>query len=255
MVNPQQRQLVKFAEQQCLESEQAKNNFVSEDSKTKEILFKKGFFCLLRYNPMKIYEKVFKVFKKNYQLVPLEVFGTNPYKTLISTLLSSRTKEETTIKASHRLFKTAPSLERLKKLKTKQIEKLIYPVSFYITKAKHLKTISNTITKVPKTKKGLIELPGVGIKTANLVLNRAFQIPAIAVDTHVHKISNLLGWVKTKTPEETEKELSIVLPKKHWKNANRFFVSIGRQHTTNKRLTEFLKREKLITSKKIQTLV
>lgn len=195
---------------------------------------------------MKNYEKVFKVFKKNYQLVPLEVFGTNPYKTLISTLLSSRTKEETTLKASHKLFKIAPSLSKLKLLHTKEIEKLIYPVGFYITKAKQIKKLSNAIAKVPKTKKELIKLPGVGIKTANLVLNRAFKIPAIAVDTHVHKISNLLGWVKTNTPEETEKELSNVLPKKYWKNANRFFVSIGRRYTTKKRLVEFLKKEKLI---------
>ncbi|MBL7036906.1 endonuclease III [Candidatus Microgenomates bacterium] len=194
---------------------------------------------------MNNYEKVFKVFKSNYQLVPLEVFGTNPYKTLISTLLSSRTKEETTIKASHRLFKVAPTLSKLKNLKTKQIEKLIYPVGFYITKAKQLRTLSNQITKVPKTQRELIDLPGVGIKTANLVLNRAFKIPAIAVDTHVHKISNLLGWVKTNTPEETEKELSIVLPKKYWKDANRLFVSIGRQHTTKKSLMEFLKKENL----------
>ena len=195
---------------------------------------------------MNNYEKVFKVFKKNYHLVPLEVFGTNPYKTLISTLLSSRTKEETTLKASHRLFKVAPTLKKLKTLEIKRIEKLIYPVGFYITKAKQLKKLSNTIEEVPRTQEELIKLPGVGIKTANLVLNRAFIIPAIAVDTHVHKITNLLGWVKTDTPEQTEKELSKVLPKKYWKDANRLFVSIGRQHITKKRLVEFLKKEKLI---------
>ena len=85
-----------------------------------------------------------------------------------------------------------------------------------------------------------------GRKTANLVLNRAFGIPAIAVDTHVHRISNLLGWVKTKTPEQTEKELVKILPKKYWPDTNRLFVSIGRQFTSKKKLKEFLKENKLI---------
>ena len=91
-----------------------------------------------------------------------------------------------------------------------------------------------------------MELPGVGRKTANLVLNRAFGIPAIAVDTHVHRISNLLGWVKTKTPEQTEKELIKIIPKKYWPDTNRLFVSIGRQFTSKKKLEKFLKKEKLI---------
>lgn len=91
-----------------------------------------------------------------------------------------------------------------------------------------------------------MKLPGVGRKTANLVLNRAFDIPAIAVDTHVHKITNMLGWVRTKTPEKTEKELTKILPQKYWKDTNHLFVSIGRQFNTTKKLEEFLKREKLI---------
>jgi len=88
-------------------------------------------------------------------------------------------------------------------------------------------------------------LPGVGRKTANLVLNRAFGIPAIAVDTHVHKISNMLGWVHTRTPEQTERELVKILPKKYWPETNRLFVSIGRQFTSKKKLEEFLKHNKL----------
>jgi endonuclease-3 len=86
----------------------------------------------------------------------------------------------------------------------------------------------------------------VGRKTANLVLNRAFKIPSIAVDTHVHRISNLLGWVHTKTPEKTEVELMRILPKKYWSDINRLFVSIGRQFTLKKKLEEFLRKEKLI---------
>lgn len=198
------------------------------------------------------FQKVFKIFKKNYVNIPLEVFGNDPYKTLVSTLLSSRTKDEVTLEASKKLFKKASSIDNLSNLETIEIEKTIYPVGFYKTKAKHLKKLAAIIQrdfqgKIPKTKKNLTSLPGVGIKTANLVLNRVFNIPAIAVDTHVHKISNLLGWVKTKNPEETEKELVKVVPKKYWKDLNKLFVSIGRQFTTKEKLINFLKGNKLIT--------
>ncbi|EKE13413.1 MAG: hypothetical protein ACD_13C00021G0015 [uncultured bacterium] len=197
------------------------------------------------------FAKVFKVFEKNYILVPLEIFGSDPYKTLVSTLLSARTKDGVTLEASKRLFKIAPNLEKLNQLEINEIGKLIYPVGFYKTKAKHLKTLARIVLtsyggKVPKTQKELNTLPGVGIKTANLVLNRAFGVPAIAVDTHVHRISNLLGWVHTKTPEQTEKELIKVVPKKYWPDMNRLFVSIGRQFTSKKRLEEFLRKERLI---------
>ncbi len=190
--------------------------------------------------------KVFNLFEKNYVLVPLEVFGKNPYKTLVSTLLSARTKDEVTLEASKRLFKRAKDLEVLKKLSEEEISKIIYPVGFYKTKARHLKKLSSLIKKVPKTREELIKLPGVGRKTANLVLNRAFGIPAIAVDTHVHRISNLLGWVKTKNPEETEKQLIKFLPKKYWSDTNRLFVSIGRQFYSKNKLKEFLIANDLI---------
>lgn len=192
------------------------------------------------------FSKVFSVFTKHYILVPLEVFGDDPYKTLISTLMSARTKDEVTLEASKRLFKKAPTLKSLAKLETKEIEKLIYPVGFYKTKAKHIRKLSNQITKVPKTMEELTKLPGVGRKTANLILNRAFGIPAIAVDTHVHRITNLLGWAHTKTPQQTEKELVKVLPKKYWPDINRLFVSIGRQFTSKKKLEEFLEKNCLI---------
>jgi endonuclease-3 len=197
------------------------------------------------------FEKVFVCFRKHYITVPLETFGTNPYKTLVSTILSSRTKDETTLQASKRLFKKAPNINKLGKLSQQEIRKLIYPVGFYKTKAKHLKSRTNILNnkfngKIPKMKKELVKLPGVGRKTANLVLNRAFAIPAIAVDTHVHKISNLLGWVDTNTPEKTEKKLVKILPKKYWSEINRLFVSIGRQHTTKKNLENFLKNNSLL---------
>mgnify|MGYP001613583738 FL=1 len=187
---------------------------------------------------------VFKAFKRNYILVPLEVFGKDPYKTLVSTLLSSRTRDEVTLEASKRLFSVAKSLSELGQLDELEIAKLIYPVGFYKTKAKHLKNLN--ISKVPNNREELMKINGVGRKTANLVLNRAFGIPAIAVDTHVHRICNVLGWVKTKTPEQTEKELIKIIPESYWPDLNRLFVSIGRQYTTNKRLVEFLKKEKLV---------
>ena len=196
------------------------------------------------------FEKVFKTFRKHYNQVPLELFKDDPYKTLISTVLSSRTKDEVTLKASKRLFSKAKNLEQLGQLEIRSIQGLIYPVGFYKTKAKHLKMLAYRILEafrgeIPETREELMSLPGVGRKTANLVLNRAFGIPAIAVDTHVHRISNMLGWVKTKTPEQTEKELVKILPKKYWSEINRLFVSIGRQYTTKKRLEEFLRKERL----------
>jgi len=153
--------------------------------------------------------------------------------------LSSRTKDEATLDAANRLFKKAPNLEKLGQLEIRSIQKLIYPVGFYKTKAKHIKKLAKTVVaefdgRIPNTRNDLMQLPGVGRKTANIVLNRAFGKPAIAVDTHVHKISNMLGWVKTKTPEQTEKELVKILPKKYWIDINRLFVGVGRQFTTKK---------------------
>jgi len=222
MESKQQKQFVKFVEQQC--SRLVETNNLS---------------------------RLFKAFKRNYRMVPLEVFGKNPYKTLVSTILSARTKDEVTFEASKRLFAIASNLKILSEIDIKLIEKTIYPVGFYKTKAKHLKQLAINLTGsepviVPRTREELMKLPGVGRKTANLVLNRAFGIPTIAVDTHVHRISNFLGIVKTKTPEQTEKELLKVIPKKYWPELNRLFVSIGRQYPTNKKLEIFLKKEKLI---------
>lgn len=217
MVRKQQKQFVKFAEQQC--SKSVETNF----------------------------DKVFKTFRKHYVLVPLEVFKDHPYKTLISTLLSARTRDELTLIISKKLFKVAPDLKALRRLSEQEIEELIYPVGFYKTKAKHLKKLAGMINEVPSTREELTKLPGVGRKTANLVLNRAFHKPAIAVDTHVHRISNLLGWVKTKTPQQTEMELIKLLPQKYWPDMNRLFVSIGRQIRSIKKLEIFLKENKLFS--------
>lgn len=192
--------------------------------------------------------RVFAVFKKHYQLIPLEVYGSNPYKTLVSTLLSSRTRDETTFAVCERLFKKAKDFRQLGQLPG--IESLIYPVGFYKTKAKHLKLLAEKILtefdgKVPNTLEGLVSLPGVGRKTANIVLARAFHVSAIGVDTHVHRITNALGWVHTKTPEQTERELTKILPKKYWLDVNRLMVSVGRQYRSKRQLQEFLKTQGL----------
>lgn len=197
------------------------------------------------------FKKVFSVFQGDYKLVPLEVFKKDQYKTLISTLLSSRTRDEVTLKASKRLFQKAKDIKSLAQLNLLEIRNLIYPVGFYKTKARQLKKLARIVVidfngKIPNTRKELLKLPGVGLKTANLVLNRAFATPAIAVDTHVHKISNMLGWVKTNTPLQTEKELVKIVPKKYWSDMNRLFVSIGRRFRTKKKVFEYLQKEGLV---------
>ncbi len=240
MVRKQLKPSVKFAAQQCSRLEEQSNLPIVSVKKQKGNLRKEIPF-------------VFSTFKKNYKLVPLEVFGRDPYKTLISTLLSARTRDDLTLKISENLFKKARNIKELDKLTVGEIEKLIYPVGFYKTKAKHIKDLTHKILAefkgvIPKTREELTILPGVGRKTANLVLNRAFGIPAIAVDTHVHRITNLLGWVKTKTPQETEKELIKVIPKKYWTDMNRLFVSIGQQYRSAKILKNFLIINKLTTN-------
>jgi endonuclease III len=198
------------------------------------------------------YEKAFSVFKKHYQLVPLEIFADNPYKTLVATMMSARTNDDTTVIAAERLFKKAPDIYALNNLSESEIQKLIYPVGFYKTKSKHLKLLATRMVdhfagKIPNTREELISLAGVGRKTANLVLNRAFGIPAIAVDIHVHRITNLMGWVHTKTPEKTELELMKIIPKKMWPDLNKLFVSIGRQFRSHKKLEEYLRENQLLS--------
>jgi len=156
----------------------------------------------------------------------------NPYRVLISCLLSLRTKDETTAAASKRLFKQAPTPKKLASMPTKQIEKLIYPVGFYKTKARRIKDIANILvkkynSKVPDDLDELLKLHGVGRKTANIVVTIAFKKQGVAVDTHVHRISNRLGYVKTKTPEKTEFALRKKLPKKHWLIYNDLLVTWG----------------------------
>lgn len=148
-----------------------------------------------------------------------------------------RTKDKTTILASQRLFKIADSPRDMLKLSSDRLAKIIYPVGFYRTKAKVMLGLSRKIISdfhgfVPKTLEGLLSFKGVGRKTANLVLGLGFKIPAICVDTHVHRISNRLGWVKTKNAEETEKELEKIIPKRLWIELNTILVAFGQNLCT-----------------------
>ncbi|WP_216818646.1 endonuclease III domain-containing protein [Desulfurobacterium indicum] len=166
----------------------------------------------------------------------------DPFKILISTILSLRTKDEVTAKASERLFKKADNPYDMLKLSEEEIEKLVYPVGFYRNKAKTIKEICKTLIEkyngeVPDSLDELLKLKGVGRKTANLVVTLGFNKPGICVDTHVHRIMNRIGYVKTKTPEETEFALRKKLPKKYWKIINELLVALGQHicHPTSPR--------------------
>jgi len=143
-----------------------------------------------------------------------------------------RTKDETTARGSERLFNLASNPYSMGKLRLSKIEKAIYPVGFYRTKARNIKAICSILIikhsgRVPDEIDDLVQLPGVGRKTANLVVTLGYQKPGICVDTHVHRISNRWGYVKTKTPNETEVALRKKLPKKHWNIFNDLLVPYG----------------------------
>ncbi|HEY3384803.1 MAG TPA: endonuclease III [Vicinamibacterales bacterium] len=152
---------------------------------------------------------------------------------LVSTLLSARTQDATTHAASERLFAVADAPDSMARLAISRIEKLIYPVSFYRNKARHLRETCRLLLerfagRVPPTMEELLTLPGVGRKTANLVLILAFNSrDNICVDTHVHRISNRLGWVKTRTPEQTEQALYRVADRRWWADINLYLVTWG----------------------------
>lgn len=156
----------------------------------------------------------------------------SPFLVLISCILSLRTKDETTLPASERLFALADKPEAMLKLSLAQIEKAVYPVGFYKTKARTIHGICRDILekfggKVPDELDTLMTMKGVGRKTANLVLTEGFAKPAMCVDTHVHRISNRLGYVRTKTPEETEWALRERLPREFWMQYNALLVTWG----------------------------
>ena len=156
----------------------------------------------------------------------------DPFQILISCILSLRTQDRTTEAASRRLFAIAGMPEALAKIPVEKIEKAIYPVGFYRVKAKRIKEMSETIAgkyagRVPDTVEELLGLKGVGRKTANLVVTVGYNREGICVDTHVHRITNRWGLIRTKNPTQTEFALREILPKKYWKQFNGYLVAFG----------------------------
>ncbi len=156
----------------------------------------------------------------------------DPFKILISCLLSLRTQDKNTEKASKMLYEVAETPQEIVKLPVEKLEKLIFSSGHYKKKARTLQHVSRDLiqrfnSKVPDKKDELLSIKGIGPKTANIVLAFAYGKDVLPIDTHCHRIPNRLGWVKTKTPEQTEKALEEVLPKKYWKEFNAIFVQFG----------------------------
>ncbi len=182
-------------------------------------------------------EKTMKILIKEYpsnEKTTLNRMRKKPdaFKILISCLLSLRTQDKNTETASKKLFAVADTPEKIVRLPVKRLEKLIFSSGHYKKKARTLKHVSKEILerfnrKVPETKEELLSIKGIGPKTANIVLAFAFNKNVLPIDTHCHRIPNRLGWIKTKTPEQTEAELEKILPKKYWNEFNAIFVQFG----------------------------
>jgi len=188
-------------------------------------------------------EKVISILEEDYKrnsapVVTLIAERTKePFKVLVSALISTRTRDETTIKVVKKLFKRINSPADLVNISSDELEKLLYPVGFYRNKARHLKELGKDLVekyggKVPDNIDDLLKLKGVGRKVATLVMSDGYGKDYICVDTHVHRIVNRWCLVKTKTPEQTEKALAEILPKKYWRRINRLLVSFGQRICT-----------------------
>jgi endonuclease-3 len=161
-------------------------------------------------------------------------YKKDPWAVLVSTILSLRTKDDVTFKTSKALLEKAPSPAALLTLSEEEVARLAYPAGFYRTKAKNLLSIAAILEEryggaVPPDMDALLALPGVGRKTANLVITEAFDMDGICVDIHVHRISNRAGWVKTANPEQTEFRLREILPRPYWKRINDLLVQYGQR--------------------------
>jgi len=180
--------------------------------------------------------KILNIMLKEGRDAPVFTIGKlvreNPYRSLIFTILSARAKDANTIKVCRKLFKEYPTVQKLAKADRKKVEKLIYGIGFYKQKSKYITKAAKMVVKdfngkLPDSMEELVKLPGVGRKVANILLIHVHKKDSIAVDVHVHRISNRLGWVKTKKPEQTEKELKKKLPKKLWTKVNTAMVAYG----------------------------
>ena len=182
----------------------------------------------------KVFDKIEEILKGEAHLDELASKKQDPFKILISTILSARTRDTNTREATEILFSKYSTPQEIANADVEELERLIYKSGFYKVKAARIKEVAKLLlekyeSKVPNTFMDLLNLPGVGAKTANCVLVYAFKIPAIPVDTHVHRISNRIGWVKTKNPNDTEKELRMLIPKDQWIRVNRLFVRFGQE--------------------------
>jgi len=183
---------------------------------------------------------VYRVLKREFRRWHMPVVDLiqaqtrDPFKVLVSTILSARTKDETTAAASERLYRVVRRPADLAQLSERAIDRLIYPVGFHRAKTHYLHTLPERLDalfggRIPDTVEELVELPGVGRKTANLVVALGFAKPAICVDVHVHRICNRWGYIRTATPFDTEMRLRRILPIKYWITINSYLVSYG-QH-------------------------
>ena len=185
----------------------------------------------------KLFLKIFKAAEKKYGASQKRLAGEawkKDWQTLIATIYSAQSRDELTIPVMEQTFKQLPTLEAYAQAPIQKIEQLTKKINFYKTKSKNSKATAQKLLsefngKVPATLEQLTTLPGVGRKTANLILSELHNKNSITVDTHVHRLSNVLGLVKTKTPHETELALQKIAPKKYWSQINRIFVLWGKE--------------------------
>ncbi len=189
------------------------------------------------------FDQIYKTLEKRFHDFPtpvvdfIEAQTKDPFKILVATILSARTKDETTTKVVKEFFKVVDKPHDILKYTIPELEKMIYPVGFYKNKAVYLSKLPTALDElyngqIPETIEQLVELPGVGRKTANLVRAIAFKKPAVCVDVHVHRIFNRIGFLRTKTPLETEMTLRETLPVKYWIHFNSYFVAFGQNLCT-----------------------
>lgn len=180
-------------------------------------------------------EKIFSILEKEHHSTMLELLKEyTPFQLLVATLLSSRTKDSTTIPLVKKIFQHCPTPQHFLNIPLQELEKALYGIGFYRVKARNVQKLSRIILetyqgRVPSTREELTSLPGVGRKTANCLLAYCFHQPAIAVDIHVHRIANRLGWIQTTTPEESEQALQKIIPIARWRDVNKLLVDHGQR--------------------------
>jgi len=180
----------------------------------------------------KVLRKATKTLPEPMSVVIAQEYNKDPYLLLISCLLSLRAKDVKTLPITRKLFFVVRTPKQMLALSDAELKKIIYSIGFYNQKSRTLRSVSKELLerfdgKVPESRQELLSIKGIGPKTASLVLAMAFDVPAICVDVHVHRLANLLGWVHTKTPRETEVALEMIFPKRYWVDVNHVLVKVG----------------------------